>query len=318
MKILSLNNYFKHSDIYLLWNKNYHNIYPITQELFEKNISNANLENSYVVLNEREELIAFIICKIWDDDFEIPLYNDACWISLFCVDVMYRNQGIGTELLNLVINFAKSKNKKILYLGKDYNNYFPGLPVDLKSSANWFLNRGFTKTYDTYDLIRKNDIARPTKFQLKNKNIEFRLATIEDKNDLIDFVKRNWPGRWEKEIKDYFKMGGKGEEYALALEGDNICAFAKIGFPHTKTSLISYSLTWRERFNKLGGIGPLGVDVSYRKRNLGYDIVAFANNLLVDSNVSEIIIDWTGLLDFYRRFEFEVFKSYTYMMKKLD
>ena len=81
---------------------------------------------------------------------------------------------------------------------------------------------------------------------------------------------------------------------------------------------MSYSLTWRNRFSALGGIGPLGVDISYRKRNLGYDIVAFANNILIDNNVSEIIIDWAGLLDFSRRMNFEVFKSYFYMSKHLN
>ena len=134
---------------------------------------------------------------------------------------------------------------------------------------------------------------------------------------MIDFVHRNWPGRWEKEVKDYFKLGGLGEEYALAVDNGKICAFAKIGLPTTKTSLSSYSLTWRSRFNKLGGIGPLGVDISYRKQNLGHDIVAFANNILIDEGATEIIIDWTGLLDFYRIMGFEVFKSYSYMTKEL-
>ena len=57
-------------------------------------------------------------------------------------------------------------------------------------------------------------------------------------------------------------------------------------------------------------------DLDYRKRNLGYDIVAFANNVLTDNNATEIIIDWTSLLDFYRKMGFEVFKSYLYMTKE--
>ena len=317
MKILSLNNYFNKEEIYSLWNKLYGKLYPISKDLFEKNISNASLEDSFVVLNEDEKLIAFILSKFWDDEFDIKNYNDSYWISLFCVDSKYRNQGIGSKLFELVENKAIEKNKKYLYLGKDYNNYFPGLPIDLKSSTNWFCNRGFTKSYDTHDLIKKINDGELDKIKLRNGNVLFRRATINDKDDLIDFVHRNWPGRWEKEVKDYFKLGGLGEEYALAVDNGKICAFAKIGLPTTKTSLSSYSLTWRSRFNKLGGIGPLGVDISYRKQNLGHDIVAFANNILIDEGATEIIIDWTGLLDFYRIMGFEVFKSYSYMTKEL-
>ena len=152
---------------------------------------------------------------------------------------------------------------------------------------------------------------------LKNDFYTFRLSTLNDKENLISFMKKNWPGRWLKELLDYYENDGDGREYVIALDNDVICAFAKIGYPDTNISLCGYSMTWKNRFSTLGGIGPLGVDSSYRKRNLGYDIVAYANNILINNNVSDIIIDWTGLLDFYRRMGFEVFKSYYYMFKNL-
>lgn len=67
---------------------------------------------------------------------------------------------------------------------------------------------------------------------------------------------------------EYFNNGGTGREYAIALDGNKICAFAKMGFPQTPEPLESYSLTWRNRFKSLGGIGPLGVDADYRKEIL--------------------------------------------------
>jgi hypothetical protein len=51
--------------------------------------------------------------------------------------------------------------------------------------------------------------------------------------------------------------------------------------------------------------------------HLGYDIVAASVNALVEAGVSDIIIDWTGLLDFYRKLGFEVWKSYSYLYKKV-
>ena len=143
------------------------------------------------------------------------------------------------------------------------------------------------------------------------------LGNQVDKKDLIEFLDKNWPGRWTKEAVDYFEQGGDGGEYLVGLDKEKICAFAKVNFPNTPTKLISYNLTWREKFNSLGGIGPLGVNIDYRGNHIGYDIIAEAINRLIDSGAEDIIIDWTNLLDFYRKFEFEVWKSYDYLQKKL-
>ena len=80
---------------------------------------------------------------------------------------------------------------------------------------------------------------------------------------------------------------------------------------------MSFSLTWRARFSNLGGIGPLGIDPNYRKKHLGYDIVSSAVNHLIDEGAEQIIVDWTGLLEFYRHMGFEVWKSYFYSSKKI-
>lgn len=299
-----------------MWNKTYGYIYPIYEELLKRNLSNIYESASYVVYDENE-MVAFIISKIWQDEFEIPGYSEIGWISLMLVDPKYRNKGIGTKLLNLAENEFKKEGKTSINLGKDYLNFFPGLPVDLKNSVDWFVKRGFSRSYDTFDLIKNIKGQSLNRLSLRNKNIEYRVANMNDKYELLAFIEKNWPGRWLKESIDYFENGGSGEEYIIGLDNQKICAFAKIGYPNTNINLISYSLTWRNRFDALGGIGPLGVDSAYRHKNLGYDIVSFANNVLLDNNVSNIIIDWTGLLDFYRHMKFEVFKSYYYMSKKL-
>lgn len=316
MKYIQITNTIHYEKMYNLWNQEYGYIYPISKELFERNLSNIYQNASFIAYDD-EQVVGFIISKIWNDPFYIPTYSESGWISLFFVKKEYRGKGIGSTLFEYSENELRRIGKKIIYLGKDYLNFFPGLPVDLKSSEEWFKKKGFERPYDTFDLIKNLKVCGKEKLPLKNKNIIFRIARLSDKEQLLDFIKKNWPGRWLKETIDYFDNGGTGREYAIGLDNGQICAFAKICYPRTKMELISYSLTWRNRFVALGGIGPLGVDISYRHRNLGYDIVAFANNVLIDSSASDIIIDWTGLLDFYRHMKFEVFKSYYYLNKKL-
>lgn len=310
IKIERLINYSKKDDLYKLWNTEYKNIFPISKELFERNLRNAYLNASFVAL-DNEKLVGFIIGKIWLDEFKIEGYDRQGWISLIYVCPKYRKRGIGSNLLKHVEDEFELLNKSIIHIGRDYNNYFPGLPENLKDNLQWFINRGYENDRCTFDLICKNK----GKITLVNSNYTFRLASIDDKDKVIDFLNRNWPGRWTKENLDYWNNGGTGKECAICLDKGKVCAFAKLGYPSTPELQISNSLTWRDWFKALGGIGPLGVDKEYRGRHLGHDIVAFSFNVLIEEEVTDIIIDWTSLIDFYSKFGFSKWKSYYYLTK---
>lgn len=294
-----------------LWNNEYGKTFPITEELLNRNLSNAYDNASYVAL-DNEKVIGFIIGKIWESKFYIDSYNDTGWISLIYVHPEYRNKGIGTKLLDIVEKEFEKLNKKTIHIGKDYNDFFPGLPKDLGESLGWFEKRGYIRPYDTNDLINSNK----DKIKLINNTFVFKNADLSDKDRILNFMRKNWPGRWTKETIDYFENGGTGREYLICLDGEQVIAFVKVGYPNTSELLISNSQTWRAHFKALGGIGPLGVDKEYRGRHLGYDIVASAKNFLIDAEASDIIIDWTGLIDFYKKFGFEIWKSYHYLTKQ--
>lgn len=295
-----------------IWNEEYALIFPISDALIERNTQNAYLEASFIA-KENDEIVGFIISKIYEDEYHKLDYKDVGWISLIFVKPMYRNRGIGSILINRVESEFIKLRKKIIYIGKDFYNFFPGLPIDLKKHLGWFEKRGYKRLYNTCDLIRNKDKNIP----LKNQNIQYVFANTLKKDDVINFLEDNWPGRWTKEAVDYYEQGGDGGEYLVGLDGEKVCAFAKVNFPNTPTKLISYNLTWREKFNSLGGIGPLGVNINYRGQKIGYDIIAFAVNSLTEKGADNIIIDWTNLLDFYRKFDFEVWKSYEYLQKNL-
>ena len=213
------------------------------------------------------------------------------------------------------MNALKEYGVHIINLGKDYCNFFPGLPIDLVKYQAWFQKRGFEFTYQTHDLISR---LNKNKLKIVNTDYKFICADKIDKNLVIDFINTYWPGRWTKEAIDYYNNGGSGNEYLVCLSDKNeICAFAKVCYPTTLVEHMSNSHTWRARFDALGGIGPLGVAPAYRGNHLGYDIVSASVNKLIEADVSEIIIDWTGLLDFYRKLGFEVWKSYSYLFKRI-
>jgi len=293
-----------------IWNEEIGDLFPITEELMQRNIIDAYLDASFVAI-ENDSVKGFIIGKIWQSNFYIESYEKAGWISLIYVQPEFRNQGIGTKLLELTETEFNRLNNEIIHIGKDYNDFFPGLPKALDKSLDWFIKRGYNWSGDTFDLINKDK----EKIELKNKNLEFRQASLDDKNNLLDFIKRNWPGRWLKEAIDYFANGGTGKEYQIGLDEGKVIAFVKTSYPDTLESLTGNSLTWRACFESLGGLGPLGVDKEYRGRHIGFDIVASGKNALIAAGASNILIDWTSLIDFYSQFGFEIWRSYHYLTK---
>lgn len=315
MKLKKINDIDNLDILFELWNKEFGKIFPISKELFNRNIENIYHDASFVAL-EDNEIVGFILGKIWNNNYSIDSYKDCGWISLIYVEPKHRKKGIGSLLIEKAINVFKKLNKKTIYIGRDVHNFFPGLPIDMIKDLPFYLKNGFEYSYQTHDLISKNNSLIPLK---NNQDLyTFRCATIDDKNNIINFINKNWPGRWTYEVIEYFEKGGNGNEYFICLDNNkNICAFAKVCYPTTNIDLISNSFTWYKRFLKPGGVGPLGVDPAYRGNHLGYDIVAGAVNELLKANATEIIIDWTGLLEFYRKLGFEVWKSYSYLTLKI-
>ena len=304
-----------------LWNDELEFIFPISEELFNRNtyLTEGFLEDSSYVALVDNIPVGFIISKIWNTTKIDGLYENIGWITLFYVSKKFRNQGIGSNLLLLVENDLKELGVKTLFLGKDYQNFFPGLPIDLKEHLKWFEKRGFEGLYQTHDLINNNLSAELLSRNFDTQKYQIKVCTKDDFPELLKFMKKNFPGKWTIELLDYIKNNGTGKEFVICINNEGrVCGFVKACSFKTPIELIGFSLTWRDRFDRLGGIGPLGVDSDCRKQNIAYNMIAFSVNYLRSLDCQSLIIDWTNLISFYRKFGFEVWKTYTYIEKKLE
>lgn len=303
--------------LHSLWNDELGFIFPISDELMKRNTYDTLgflEEHSFVAICD-DQPVGFVINKIWSHDYEIENYKNTGWISLIYVKKEYRNRGIGTELLERSKSAFKKLGCNNIFLGRDYQNFFPGLPVELKAHLKWFAKRGFESHYDTNDLVNYN---LSSKYELRNyldgNSYEIRLGNKKDFPKIKTFFEKNFPGRWLVEFSDYVLNGGNGSEYLVCLDQqENVCGFCKVQTYKTPIELIGYSLTWRNRFVRAGGIGPLGVDKDYRHNNIAYNLLVAGYNHLIDDGCQTAIIDWTNLMELYRKFGFEIWKSYTYL-----
>ena len=114
MEIIKLSEYQNSNKLYELWNEELGFIFPITFELFQKNVFEygpACLENSFVVVIDGVA-VGFVIGKTWMEKHDLPSYNELSWISLIYVKPEFRRRGIGSLLLEKVEEIFKKQNKK--------------------------------------------------------------------------------------------------------------------------------------------------------------------------------------------------------------
>ena len=290
-----------------LWNDEMGYVYPISSNSFYQNVIDY-IDKDVMIYYDDERVIGFIFLKRFSDD-RLVNYSNNLYISLFYVSKKYRKQGIGSNLFD----FAEEiRDGKELIIGKDINNFFPGVPTDFDNLTDvWLEKRGFVGKRYTHDLITKD----PKIYEIRNKDVEYKYCDDSQKEELIQMmINNNW-GRWALEAKEYFEKKTENDKnaYIVGMIDGKIISFAKVN--DYKMYLSSYNLMWKERFENLGGFGPLGVDRNYRKKGIGFDMISVSLNDLVNKGCKTIILDWTGLMELYAKFNFEVWKSYKYMSK---
>ncbi|KMK75097.1 GNAT family N-acetyltransferase [Alkalihalobacillus pseudalcaliphilus] len=312
----------KVQDIVKLWNQEIGTDFPMSERLLIQNsFSDHNLfhEGSYIVMNEQDELVGFIISKFFQEITEVSLSQNVGWIQVLVVHQNYRNQGIGSDLLIKAERAFQHQHIKEILLGRDPFHYFPGIPADYEQTILWFEKRGYeiNEPYGRdYDMVRnfkeQEEVQRPN-----IEGISFSLLKLQEKELFLHFMKQNFPGRWQYEAHKYFEMGGVGREFVVVKKRGNIIGFCRINDYHSP--MIAQNVYWSNLFEReLGGIGPLGVAKEERKYGYGLAVVEAAVYFLRERGVESIVIDWTGLVTFYEKLGFKPWKSYRIVHKNME
>ncbi|MDR4890338.1 GNAT family N-acetyltransferase [Fredinandcohnia sp. QZ13] len=315
MKFLQLDVQWE-SQVINLWNRELGSDFPMRDTLFKQNsIQDPSVlsSGSYLAVNEQDQVIGFVISKYVQDKTEALVNREIGWIQALLVDSHFRKNGIGSVLLEKAEKALEKQGCKTIFLGRDLAHYFPGILLQFKGTKEWFEKRGYQASGIESDLIRI--FAPYEKFVFQTpKDIEVSL--IENKDELVSFMHRCFPGRWEYEAKQYFENGGTGREFVVFRKDNKIIGFCRINDP--ESPIIGPNVYWAPLFNEgVGGVGPLGIDKEERKNGYGLAIVKAGISFLRERQINTIIIDWTGLLDFYKKIDFKVWKEYQQYSKQI-
>ncbi|SET06973.1 Acetyltransferase, GNAT family [Oceanobacillus limi] len=308
----------KLEEIVELWNNEVGESFPMLEELFEQNSfldENICLEGSRIAVTKNNQVIGFLVAKRWQEELQVGMKPEFGWIQVLIVKQSYRKQGIGKHLLDHAEEVFQSKGVKRIILGRDPWHYFPGIPEQFEDVCRWFEHKGYEKHGTDYDLIRSYNPIE--KHSIPNiKDVEFALLKTNEKEHLLDFLHRCFPGRWEYEAITYFERGGTGREFVVLKKKDQIIGFCRIN--DSMSPLIAQNVYWAPLFKEeLGGIGPLGIDAKERKNGYGLAIVEAGIAFLRERGINRIVIDWTGLVDFYQKLGYGKWKTYKSYRKDL-
>jgi GNAT superfamily N-acetyltransferase len=301
-----------------LWNKELGSAFPMRQELFAQNSfkdENVCYDGSRIALDMEDNIIGFIVAKRWQENLNVEIGSKTGWIQVLLVDRKYRYQGIGTALLKHVEATFRAHHMERILLGRDPWHYFPGVPVQYEDTAAWFELRGYTASGIDHDLVCTYENTENDNIP-SGDNVTYSILEEVDKDRFLDFLHRSFPGRWEYEAIHYFKKGGTGREFVVLKKWDQIIGFCRINDAYSPQ--IAQNVYWSPLFKgKLGGIGPLGIDANERKQGYGLAIVEAGVAFLRKRGITNIVIDWTGLVAFYEKLGYSVWKSYDAYKKEL-
>ena len=299
-----------------LWNKELAVDFPMRKELFIQNSFNdvnVSYEGSYIAVDDQDHVIGFVVAKRWQETIDVKMDPKRGWIQVLLIDSAHRGKGLGTKLLKRAEAQLKGNGVEEMQLGGDPFHYFSGIPDQYKNAQKLAEKHGYTKRVDTYDLINHLD----KKYDLPVDNsVAFSILKKEEEDDLISFLERCFPGRWVYETMKYFEMNGDGREFVVVKKKGQIIGFCRINDSHSP--FIAQNVYWSPLFEQeVGGIGPLGIDANEQKQGYGLAIVQAAIAYLQERNTETIIIDWTILVDFYKKLDFNPWKIYGVYLKDL-
>ncbi|WP_026691308.1 GNAT family N-acetyltransferase [Alteribacter aurantiacus] len=309
-------------DMVALWNEELHERFPMRKALFLQNSfhdQNVDQEASRLAITDEGHVAGFIVAKRWQEKMTVSMPKSLGWIQVLLVSSKYQNQGVGTRLLHHAETTLQEAGAEELVLGRDPWHYFPGIPYESTSVKRWFENRGYVHHVpygQDVDMICEYG-EEPVPDRVSPSDATFSILKEEEKDDLLSFLHRSFPGRWEYEAIRYFEKGGDGSAFVVIKKDDRIIGFCRVNDP--ESPFIAQNVYWAPLFDgRLGGIGPLGVDRHYRKYGYGLAIVKEAVRVLRERNVDRIVIDWTGLTEFYGKLGYTTWKRYDQYKKGVD
>jgi GNAT superfamily N-acetyltransferase len=298
-------------DAIRIWNAALHMDYSINERFLCYNLilSPGEVIEGRAAIH-RGEAVGFVLACAMIDDPVITLG----WISAIAVEPLAQRQGIGSVLLTWAEDWLQEKGCKRVRIGGNLRPFLPGLPYAMHENAVFFEKHAYQsparQPYE-YDIARslkdyesiypKPDYADLTPMQPGEEHL------------LLDFLHREYPGRWEFEAREFVKNGGRASDYLLLRVHGAVQGFCRLTLSDSERPIERF---YPQRLPQpWGQLGPLGLSEAVRGQGLGGYLIDAAAVHMQLLGVDGCVIDWTSLVELYGKFGFNVYNQYISLFK---
>ncbi|HET6597947.1 MAG TPA: GNAT family N-acetyltransferase [Anaerolineales bacterium] len=300
-------------DAIQIWNAASHPDYPINERFLCYNLNpcTGELIEGRVAIQDREAVGFVLACAVTDD----PSMKLG-WVSAIAVQPVAQRQGIGTELLLWAECWLQEKGCTRIRIGGNLRPFLPGLPYGMRENAAFFAKHGYQppagQPYE-YDIARCLKDYQP-KYS-KPAHVVVSPMQPGEEHLLLDFLHREYPGRWEFEAREFVKNGGRASDFLLLRVHGQVQGFCRLTLSDSERPIERF---YPQRLPQpWGQFGPLGLSKAVRGQGLGGYLIDTAALHMQSLSVDGCVIDWTSLVDFYGKFGFKIYNQYISLSKTL-
>jgi GNAT superfamily N-acetyltransferase len=300
-------------DAIRIWNAAFHRDYQIDERFFCYNlipVSGEVIEGRVAVHNG--EPVGFVLACAMIENMPSTLG----WVSAIAIDPEAQQQGIGSELLTWAESWLNEKSCKRIRIGGNLRPFLPGLPYAMRDYAAFFERRGYQppsrQPYE-YDIARSLKEYQP----IYSKPAHADLTPMQpgEEDLLLDFLHREYPGRWEFEAREFIKNGGRASDFLLLRLDDKVEGFCRLTLSDSERPIERF---YPQRLPQpWGQFGPLGLSKAVRGQGVGGYMIDAAAVHMQSLGVDGCVIDWTSLVDLYGKFGFKIYNQYISLFKRI-
>lgn len=227
------------------------------------------------------------------------------WLEALAVLPEQQGQGVGSTLLHHAESWLAAQHCAAAAVGGGPRPFCPGLP-DRDALPPFWAHRAYQARGTVWDLAANLATYTPPP-RLREPPCAVRPATPPQQEDLLHFLRREFPGRWRYEAENLLADGGRISDYMLlwterGVDGCCLLTFPDSGRPLERLSPFQLPRPW-------GQLGSIGVSADQRGRGMGAALLDAGLRRLHNNGINGCVIDSATEVEFYRPFGFEAART---------
>jgi ribosomal protein S18 acetylase RimI-like enzyme len=241
---------------------------PISAAVFRRKVLlDPNFDPAGCVVAEVDGAVRGLVLSVGR---RVPFFNqglqaEEAWITAFGVHPQWREQKIGTQMLEAVLQRLRNQGRTTVTVSSYVPNYFiPGVDVAAYAPAVSFLEgHGFVEGSRPLSMraeltgFRIPEPVAQTAARLWSEGVDVRPAEPADILPVLDFVRQHFSWDWYREAADVLSELFAGDPRQV-----NLLVATHSG------QVVGYAQHRAERF------GPFGVNPALRSRGIGRVLLA--------------------------------------------